>query len=716
VRPSRPLLVGLVTAALAASLTLHANAAQVPERPAGPAADPPAVARAKAIVAKMTLDEKISQLHGIRDDANDIYRTVPAVPRLGIPSFLITNGPAGVSTGGSRNPDHQPFATALPAPISLAASFDVRQADSYGDIGGKETRLVGRDLLEGPTVNMARVPMNGRTFEAYGEDPYLAGQIATHWIQAVQAHQVMGNVKHYIANNQEASRFSINEAIDERTMREIYLPAFEAAVKDGRSASVMCAYPKINGTFSCENPTVLGILKKDWGFDGFVFSDFGAVHSTVGSANAGLDLEMPTGTYFGSALRTAVQNGQVKTSVIDDHLVRRFAAMITYGVFDNPRTPGPIPAKEDGAVARHLAMEGMVLLKNVPVTSGAGSGTAAAPVLPLTASALHSIAVIGRNQAKTGGGGSSHVRPLYTVTPVDGIKAKAGPGVTVTASDGSSIPAAVSAAKAADVAIVMVEDSQREGTDQTGLALSGNQDELVRQVAAANSHTVVVSKTGGPVLMPWAGSVPAIVQAWYPGEEDGSAVAGVLFGAFDPSGKLPITFPRSQADLPTRTAAQYPGVDGTAHYSEGVLIGYRHYDRNNVAPLFPFGHGLSYTTFSYANLKVTAGARNGEVTVDADITNTGSRLGGEVMQLYVGSPSTSAVPEAPRELQGFGKATLKPGETRHVTFTLGPRAFAHWDTGLHRWRITAGTHRISLGSSSRDIRLTGQVQLSAGNA
>jgi len=265
--------------------------------------------RAKAIVAKMTQDEKLSQLAGIRDDAKDLYRIVPAIPRLGIPALLLTNGPAGVSTGGSRNPDHQPLATALPAPISLAASFDVRQADAYGALAGNETLDVGRNVLEGPTVGIARVPVNGRTFEGYGEDPYLAAQMGVHDITGVQGTGVIANVKHYVGNDQETNRFSVNDDVDERTLREIYLPPFEAAVKDAHVGSVMCAYPKVNGTFNCENPILLGgVLKKEWGFDGFVFSDFGAVHSTVGSANAGLDLETPTGANFSPAKLTAALN------------------------------------------------------------------------------------------------------------------------------------------------------------------------------------------------------------------------------------------------------------------------------------------------------------------------------------------------------------------------------------------------------------------------
>jgi beta-glucosidase len=398
-------------------------------------------------------------------------------------------------------------------------------------------------------------------------------------------------------------------------------------------------------------------------------------------------------------------------ATIDDKLVRRFATMIEYGVFDTPRAPSPIPAREHGAVARYLGQQGMVLLKN----SAVGTGPAAAPLLPLRPGAARSIAVIGKNEAKTGGGGSSRVRPLYTVKPVDGIKAKAGAGVSVTHATGEDIPAAVAAARAADLAIVMVEDSQREGVDQPGLALTGNQNELVRQVTAANKRTVLVVKTGGPVLMPWVDSVPAILQAWYPGEEDGNAVATVLFGGFNPSGKLPITFPRSQADLPTKTVEQYPGVGGTAHYTEGIFTGYRHYDRNKVTPLFPFGHGLSYTTFAYRDLSVTTGA-DGRVTVAADVTNTGNRLGGEIVQLYVGSPSSAAVPEAPYELQGFQKATLKPGETKRVSFTLGRRAFSHWDSSADRWTVAGGEHQIRIGSSSRDLRLRGVVRLTAGPA
>jgi beta-glucosidase len=692
VRKLPPLAAATVALVTAAAFAVHALAAT---------ADAPTPReRARALVAQMTLDEKIAQLHGIRTSTE--FRTVPAIPRLGIPKLLLTNGPAGVSTGGIT----QPSATALPAPISLAASWDLRQADAYGDIEGAETLSVGRNVLEGPTVNIARVPVNGRTFEGYGEDPYLAARFAVRNIQAIQAHGVIANVKHYFGNNQEANRFSINDDIAERTMREIYLPAFEASVKEAKVGSVMCAYPKINGTFNCENRLVLTtILKREWGFDGFVFSDFGAVHSTVGSANAGLDLETPTGKFFNStALQTALQNGQVTMATIDDKLVRRYTKMIELGLFDRTPTITPIPAAEHGRVARKLGAEGLVLLKNANVGG--------APVLPLSRASLRSIALIGNDTAKTGGGGSSHVKPLYTVTPSAGLRSRAGSGVTVTVTSGADPTAAAAAAQAATVAIVMVEDSESEGHDRTSLALSGNQDALVSAVVAANPRTVVVAKTGGPILMPWASRVPAILQAWYPGEEDGNAVADVLFGAFNPSGKLPITFPRRETDVPANTTAQYPGIDGTAHYSEGIFVGYRHYDARSIAPLFPFGHGLSYSTYAYSNLKITQGT-SANVTVEADVTNTGSRTGAEIVQLYVGSPATAAAPEAPKELQGFQKILLTPGQTGHVSFTLNARSFSFWSTATHRWRIAGGQYRIQLGSSSRDLRLTGSVSLSA---
>lgn len=666
-----------------------------------PAAD--ADTRARELVGRMTLAEKIEELHGIQDAGH--YRYVPPIPRLGIPAFHIANGPAGVGPAGDKP---QKPATALPAPISLAASWDVALAKSYGAVIGKECKELDEDLLEGPDVNIARVPQSGRVFESFGEDPYLASRMGVAEIGGIQGEKEIANVKHYAVNNQESNRLKVNAIVGERALHEIYLPAFEAAVKEGQVASLMAAYNQVNGAFCCENNELLDqILKKDWGFRGFVTSDFGAVHSTVPSALAGLDLEMPTGKYFGSNLETAVESGQVPMSVIDDKLIRRFRTMMEFGLFDQESKSSPIPAREDGAEAGHFAEEGMVLLKN------------AGNELPLNSNGLRRLAVIGpfAVQAKTGGGGSSQVKPLYTISPVDGLRQRLGTNVHVSFADGKNIPAAVALAKAADAAIVMVGDNETEGRDHS-LVLSGNQDALIKAVAAANPHTVVVLKTGSAVLMPWVEQVPAILEAWYPGEEDGRAVAAVLFGDVNPSGKLPITFPRRLADLPANTPEEYPGTNLVVHYSEGIMVGYRHFDAENIEPLFPFGHGLSYTTFAYTNLFLHA--RNlasgtlarGTVAIDFDVANTGKQFGKEVAQVYVGFPATAAVPQPPRQLKGFAKVALQPGQTSHIHLVLDARAFAYWDTDIRGWKIQPGTYRIMVGSSSRDIRL--QDSLPAG--
>ncbi|MGH9524184.1 MAG: glycoside hydrolase family 3 C-terminal domain-containing protein [Terriglobales bacterium] len=660
--------------------------------------------RARDIVRHMTLDEKISELHGIRDDAQGIYRYVPPVPRLKIPALRITNGPAGAGPGGTRAPRPQAPATALPSPISLASSWDRALSREYGVIAGAESKDLGNGLLEAPDINIARVPQNGRTFEGYGEDPYLAGELSVANIEGIQSQGIIANVKHYVANNQETDRFIVNEDIDERTLREIYLPAFEESIRKGRSASLMCAYPKINGTFNCENDLLLNkILKKEWGFQGFVTSDFGAVHSTVPSAMAGLDLELPTGKYFGDDLKAAVQSGEVPMKVIDDKLVRRFRTMMELGVFDTPPQPQPIPEKEDGAKSRTMAEQGMVLLKN--------SGN----LLPLNREQLKSIAVIGPTAANaiTGGGGSSHVVPLYTVTPVQGMRNRADSSVNVTFANGSDVAQAVSMAKAADVAIVMVGMVDREGSDHP-LVLGDEQDNLVAAVAQANPRTVVVLKTGSAVLMPWIEQVPAVLEAWYPGEEDGNAVADVLFGEANPSGKLPVTFPRSLDDLAANTPAQYPGVDGVAHYSEGVFVGYRHFDAKNITPLFPFGFGLSYTTFAFENLKLSTSSVSakhpGTVTVEADVRNTGKVTGAEVAQLYVAIPATT-VPQPPRQLKGFEKVEIQSGQTAHVSFSLDGLSLSYWDVKSHGWKVAPGKYGVYIGSSSRELPLHSELEV-----
>jgi beta-glucosidase len=652
--------------------------------------------RASELVARMTLDEKITELHGTQNA--DHKRYVPGIDRLGIPPLVVTNGPAGVGPGDDPV---QPAATALPAPISLAASFDSALARQYGMVTGAETNDLGQNVLEGPDVNIARVPVSGRTFEGYGEDPYLAGQLSVSNIQGIQSQGIVAEVKHYAANNQETNRGTINEIIDDRTMHEIYLPQFEASVEQGHVGSVMCAYNRVNGPYNCEQDQLLeNVLRGQWGFDGFVQSDFGAVHSTVPSALAGMDLEMPTGIYYDTAMKQAVQSGQIREQSIDTLLTDRFATMIRLGLFDRPVSKSPIPIAADGAFARDAAEQGTVLLKN--------SGSQ----LPLDASALHSIAVIGpyAGAAKTGGGGSSAVVPEYTVNPVDGIRNRVGPGASVAYNDGADPAAAAALAAKSDVAVVMVGDDETEGKDKTGMALSGNQDQLVESVAAANPHTVVVVKSGAPVLMPWVDHVPSIVEAWYPGEEDGNAVAAVLFGDVNPSGKLPVTFPRSASDVPAHTPQQYPGVNGTAVYSEGLQVGYRWYDSQDIAPLFPFGYGLSYTTFAFSNLQVTPTlAPNGHVTVGADVTNTGARAGAEVAQVYVTDPSS--VGEPPKQLKGFSKVSLAAGQTQHLTFTLDERAFSTWEPAAQQWSTHDGRYTVSVGDSSRSLPLHAAVNV-----
>jgi beta-glucosidase len=456
----------------------------------------------------MTLDEKIAQLHGTVDNTHG--RVVIGLPRLGIPDLTITNGPAGMGPAG---PGHEGKATALPAPISLAATWDVEAARINGEVAAGEAALLGNLLLESPDINIARTPHNGWTFESFGEDPVLAGKLAVGNIQGIQGRGVIANVKHYAGNNQENNRFNVNDIVDERTLRELYLLHFEAAVMEGHVDSVMGAYNKVNGAYCCENEFLLDkVLKGDWAFDGFVTSDFGAVHSTVPTARHGLDVEMPTGKYWGHALKKAVESGEVPVSLLDEKLVRRFRTMMRRGVWDKPPARGSIPIEEHAAIARKLGAQGIVLLKN---TNGQ---------LPLEAKGIHSIALIGPYaiHAMTGGDGSSRVNPIRIVSPAEGIRNVVGKEVAIHEDDGRDVARSAAAAKTADVAILMLGDHQSEGADHP-ITLGGNQDALAAAVLAANPHTVVVLKTGGPILMPWIEKAPTLLEVWYPGGEDGNA-------------------------------------------------------------------------------------------------------------------------------------------------------------------------------------------------
>jgi len=442
------------------------------------------------------------------------------------------------------------------------------------------------------------------------------------------------------------------------------------------------------------------VLKGEWGFDGFVLSDWGATHSTVASALNGLDLEMPSGVYFDAELRKAVDAGQVPVATIDEMLVRRFAKMIEFGDFEPQPAPQPIPAFEHGAVARQIAAAGMVLLKN-------DGG-----VLPLDAKTLKSVLVVGPYAVRpsTGGGGSSHVLPLYTITPYDGLNAALDLHIQMTVLDGSDIHAAVDAAKRAQVAFVMVGDEDTEGRDQS-LDLPAAQNELIKAVAHANAKTVVVLKSGSAVLMPWIDSVAAILEAWYPGEEDGHAVADLLTGKVNPSGKLPLSFPRSAEDTLASNPDQYPGVNGVAHFSEGLEVGYRGYSAHNIAPLFPFGFGLSYTQFSFDGLKVTKQPGSDAATVSFKVTNTGQRAGAEVAQVYLGFPPIAEGNEPPLQLKGFRKVMLNPGRSQTVEVKLDARAFSYWSEKAHAWVVAPGEFQVMVGDSSANTPLKASLAI-----
>ncbi|HKR82627.1 MAG TPA: glycoside hydrolase family 3 C-terminal domain-containing protein [Terriglobales bacterium] len=649
--------------------------------------------RAELLVHAMTLDEKISQIH--MRDVKEAPREVIGIDRLELPPFKISNGPAGAGPGDSRKP--QP-ATALPSALALAAAWDPKLAETFGRVAAEEIASRGEHLLEAPGLNIARVPQNGRNFEYFGEDPFLTGRLGVAETDGIQSAGIIAEPKHYAANNQENQRKTINEVIDERTLREIYLPAFEATVKEANPGAIMCAYPSVNGHFDCENVHLLKeVLRGEWGFKGFVQSDYTATRSAVANANAGEDLSMKPEPYD-AQMKAAIASGQVSENTLNTMLIRRFSVMFRIGWFDHPPTPSTIPARKNGAIAREIGEQGAVLLKND------------GHQLPLKAGAIKSVALIGpyAGAAHTGGGGSSAVTPLYTVSPEEGLRDLLGSGVSITYNDGSDPQTAATLAKSADVALVMVGNKDRENVDRPNLLLPNQQDDLIDAVAAANPHTIVVLKTGGAVLMPWIDKVPAVLEAWYPGEEDGTVVADLLFGKANPSGKLPLTFPKTENQVPANTPEQYPGVNGVATYSEKLEVGYRWYNARNVVPLFPFGFGLSYTTFQLQHLKLSKSS-TGDTVVGFDITNTGDREGADVVQVYVSSPEDAGEP--PKQLRGFRKLLMRPHQTQHASIIVDKRSFSVWNTDLKKWTIVPGAYDFYVGDSARDLSLHGSINI-----
>jgi beta-glucosidase len=653
--------------------------------------------RIEQLLAALTLDEKARLMYGVAAPATSgPAGWVPGVPRLGIPPMVLSDGPLGLRD--SARSDVRRAATALPAGLALAASFDRDLAAAYGDVLGAEARDRGVHVLYGPAVNIVRHPLGGRSFEYLGEDPYLAGEMAVPYVRAVQAHRVAAQVKHFALNNQENGRHTLASNADERTIREIYLPAFDAAVRRGGAWSLMCANNPVNGTYSCENTHLLrDILTREWAFGGVVGSDYSATRSAVGSVTAGLDQSFSWrdwGAHYRD-LPALVRKGTVTHATVDERVRRILRMMLRVGMLDASR---PVPPAVDVAahlrVARTAAEQGTVLLRN-------DRG-----LLPLTAPT--SIAVIGpwAATAHPGGGGSSQVVPRGAVPPATAVAARAHTA-TVRVDDGSDPARAAALAATSDVAVVVVGDTSREGGDRPTMNLPDGQDALIERVVAANPDTVVVLQTGGPVSMPWLPRVSTLLQTWYPGERGGDALAAVLFGDVDPSGRLPVTFGASAQQWPSIGAPRYPAGPNGYEYAERLGVGYRGFDATGRTPLFPFGFGLSYTTFGYTGLTV-APVRDRAGTalrVRFTVRNTGTRTGTAVPQVYLGFPATAGEP--PRRLAGFTRLVLAPGVARTVTVALPPAAVQIWTA--KGWRTAPGSFRVQVGPSSRSLSLTRSV-------
>ena len=805
--------------------------------------------RVETLLSQLTLKEKISLLSG-----KDIWNTVP-IERLGIPSIMMTDGPHGVRASNPEVGRQVGPTTAFPTGIAMGASWNPALIERVGQALGEETRGMGCDVLLSPCVNIMRYPLGGRNFETYAEDPYLAGRTAVAYINGVQSRGVGTSLKHYALNNYEIERFRASTRVDERTMREIYLPAFEMAVKDARPWTVMCAYNRINGVYASEHEYLLKtILKNEWGFEGAVISDWGAVHSVFASIQNGLDLEMPGPVKYYKLLHEAVDNWQIDEAAITEAARRVLRLIARTGQLDGTVSVGAVNTPEHQALARALAEDSITLLKN-------DDG-----VLPLLPEKLKTIAVIGPNAlpAVIEGGGSSKVEPPYRVAPLEALQARLGSSVTIeyergcdnydvpfdvahewlgengltgaffAAADFSgepvftkdrywpefwfhtawspmpvpplavrwegrlTVPAtgtyrfnlihsgtmrvfvndeqlldhtaasgffgaqpaqalrtlnagetvtlrleyvrdpqdeiifyklglglhfepgqdprfdrALALAQKADVVLFfggMPEAYESEGYDLAHMNLPGGQNALIAALVKANPKTVVVLNNGIPVTMPWADAVPAIVEAFYPGQENGHAVTRILLGEVNPSGKLPVTFPKRLQDSPAHINASYPGAR-EVNYGEGIFVGYRYFDKVDLEPLFPFGHGLSYTTFAYSDLKVAASVQPGApIEVAVTVTNTGPRAGQEVVQIYI-SDSQSALPRPPKELKAFTKVALEPGASETVTFTLPPRALMFYDPHFKHWVAEPGEFTVLAASSSRDVRLRATFNL-----
>ena len=655
----------------------------------------------KALVSQMTLEEKAGLCSGL-----DFWHTKP-VERLGVPSVMVSDGPHGLRKQDEKA-DHLGVndsikAVCMPAACATASSFDRDLMGRMGQAIGDSCQHEKLGVVLGPAVNIKRSPLCGRNFEYFSEDPYLAGEMSAAYINGVQSKNVGTSIKHFAANSQEHRRMSSSSNADERTLREIYFPAFEISVRKAQPWTVMCSYNRVNGVYASENPWLLtDVLRGEWGFKGYVMSDWGAVSDRVAGVAAGLDLEMPSsGGINDRKIVAAVQSGELDERIVDQACERILE--INYRYLDNARPETPWDQEADHQLSARIAEECMVLLKNDGI-------------LPLNKT--DEVAFIGEFAAKPRfqGGGSSHINAFRTTSAVEAAQ-----GLPVTYVQGYSaardmatdemIAEAVQAAKAAKVAVVFAglpDAYESEGYDRAHMAMPACQNRLIEAVAGANPNTVVVLHNGSPVEMPWLGKVKAVLEAYLGGQAVGIAAVRLLYGDANPCGHLAETFPVKLSDNPSYL--YYGGEGDEADYREGVFVGYRYYDKKEMPVLFPFGFGLSYTTFACSNLRLSGAKITDQETLTAavTVTNTGSRAGKTVVQLYVGDRE-STVLRPIRELKGFEKVELQPGESRDVTFTLDKRAFAYWNAAIHDWHVETGAFTIEVGQSSRDIEVSGEV-------
>lgn len=658
----------------------------------------------KQLVSQMTLEEKAGLCSG-----SDFWHT-KAVERLNIPAIMVSDGPYGLRKQ-SKEGDHLALnesivAVCFPAGSTAASSFDRDLIHSMGEALGDECQAEEVSVLLGPAVNIKRSPLCGRNFEYFSEDPYLAGEISTSYIQGVQSKGVGTSIKHFLANNQEYRRMSSSSEVDERTLREIYMPAFESAVRNAQPWTVMCSYNKINGTYASENETYLTkVLREEWGFEGFVVSDWGAVNDRVAGVKAGLDLEMPSsGGANDAKIVKAVKDGVLEEAVLDQAVTR--ILNIVYKALENKKQGVVFDKDGHHLIAKRVAMESMVLLKNDNM-------------LPLKKE--ESIAFIGKfaEQPRFQGGGSSHINAYKTVSALEAVKditnVSYAKGYEIQADriDEELLKQAVEVAKAADKAVIFAglpDAFESEGYDRAHMMLPNCQTRLIEAVSAVQPNTIVVLHNGSPIEMPWINQVKGVLEVYLGGEAVGDATVDILFGKANPCGRLPETFPLKLEDNPSYL--NFPGEKDIVEYKEGVFVGYRYYDKKKMEVLFPFGHGLSYTTFAYSNLMISEDhiKDTNTLTVKLDVTNQGAIAGKEVVQLYI-APQQSSVIRPVKELKGFEKVYLEPGQTKTVTFTLTKRSFAYFNTRLHDWHVESGCYEILIGRSSRDIVCGKAVQV-----